>query len=155
MENSIERGLRWSWAYALLCIASLGAFAAEKSGADFSRLFTVPDIGRYAALTLDNHNRVEVLIREGKLDDALNLLDVRNLFEISLMAEFDHALATDERHVRLRNQVVKGLQREWLERPPQYIDDASAAFLERICSTIPDCPRGRVVGQHPIQDFVR
>jgi hypothetical protein len=126
--------------------------AASSDQAKVDPDHTVLDIGRNAAIAMVSDIKAQSLIREGKLDEAQRVLDGSYLYELHLLAEFDHALAGDERHMRLRNKVVEQLQREWLRHPPQYLDDASAAYLEKICSTIPSCPRGRVAGQRPLSE---
>jgi hypothetical protein len=96
--------------------------------------------------------QVQELIRNGRLDEAQRTLDAAYLYQLHLLMEFDPLLAGDERHTRVRNKLVKMLQMQWMRYPPQYLDEPSAAYLQQVCSTIPDCPPGKVVGQRPLSE---
>jgi hypothetical protein len=109
------------------------------------------EIGIEAVLTAYADTAVEKRIRDGKVDDAMQLLTAEYMRVLPRLREFDAEIAS-EPHVReLRDRVVKTLQTRWLKDPPTYLDDASAEYLERTCATIPGCPKGRV---HPLKEPV-
>ena len=120
-----------------------------------NREFVAADVGRNAGVVLSTDLRVQELLRRGEQEEALRALNSAYLYQISLLREFDRELSGDERHVRLRNKVVEKLKRLWLAHPPEYLDEASAAFIEATCATIPDCPPGKLVGRKPLPDEPR
>lgn len=122
-------------------------------GAEPDNEFELADIGRNAANTTLSGLDVQRLIRDGKTEQALDSLNSSFLLQLALIRHFDAELANDDLHVRVRNKLVVMLQRQWLARPPRYLDDASAAFLLRICSTLPDCPATRIVPREPLPEF--
>lgn len=124
-----------------------------EQGAKPADEFKLSDIGLNAATTTLSGLGVQQLIREGKTEQALESLNASFLLQLALMRHFDAELASDELHVRVRNKLVTMLQRQWLARPPKYLDDASADFLLGICSTLPDCPATRVVPREPLPEF--
>jgi hypothetical protein len=133
--------------FGALLFAYLGAcVGGEREGERLS----LEDLGRNAAITTLNGLKVQSLIRDGKTDEAVEFIDSTYLQQLMLLREFDERLSADEQHVRLRNRIVVTLQREWLQHPPRYLDELSAEYLERTCSRIPNCPRGRIKGREEI-----
>jgi hypothetical protein len=109
--------------------------------------YSVADIGRNATLTMMNSLHVQGLVRDGKTDEALEILDSSYLHDLSLLMAFDSQIASEPSFLRLRNSIVLRLQRQWLQYPPRYMVDEEAQYLERVCATIPECPAGRVHGR--------
>jgi len=137
-------------------LITLGACeSGGRRAASLNSDLAASDIGRNAAVVLTSSLHVQDLIRQGKLDEASRVLDSSYLYQLKLMEAFDRELSGDERYIQLRNRLVEKLQRAWLQTPPRYIDEQSAAYLERICASLPDCPRGRVKGREPIPELAQ
>jgi hypothetical protein len=135
---------------AVLASAVVSACASNTGGAqEFER----DDVGRNAAIVLAGNLKVQESLELNKIEEAHSILETGYLFQLTLLRTFDTRLSNDELHVRLRDSLVEALQRRWLKSPPEYLDDESAVFLERVCSSIPNCPKGRIVPRRPLPEF--
>lgn len=105
-------------------------------------------IGVNAVLSANSDLAVEKRIRDGKVDEAIEIITADCLRLLPLLREYDIEIASEPRVRELRDRIVKSLQTHWLREPPMYLDEQSAEYLERTCATIPGCPAGRV---HPLK----
>jgi len=132
----------------LLSIAAIssGSYAGDP---DPPRQHSVKEIGVNALLTTAVLGGVQKRIRDGKLDEAKQLIDAEYLRLLPQLRDFDSEIASEPTFRKLRDRTVKDLQTRWLKEPPMYLDEQSAEYLERTCNTISECPKARV---HPLKE---
>jgi hypothetical protein len=130
----------------------IGAISCGSSAADPapSNQHSLKEIGVNALLTTAVLGGIQKRIRDGKLDQAMELIDAEYLRLLPQLREFDAELMREPTFRKLRDRTVKNLQTRWLKEPPMYLDEQSAEYLERTCATIPECPKGRV---HPLKEL--
>ena len=134
-------------AFGLVVIAAVSCsiYAADPGPA---KQHSVKEIGFNAVISTAFLDGIQRRIRDGKTDEALDLIDAEYLRLLPQLREFDAEIARDPTYRKLRDRTVKSLQIRWLTQSPMYLDEQSAEYLERTCATIPDCPKGRV---HPVK----
>ena len=137
--------LRRVCTFLVIATASCTIYAA---GPGPVRQHSVKEIGINAVISTAFLNGIQTRIRAGKTDEALELIDAEFVRLLPQLREFDGEIARNPTYRDLRDRVVKSLQTRWLKEPPEYLNEDSAEYLERTCTTIPGCPRGRV---HPLK----
>jgi hypothetical protein len=135
----------------LLVAAALIALNSYGEVSESTKSNSASGMGINAVLTANSYVAVQKRIREGKVDEATELIDAEYLRLLPQLRKFDAEIASESTVRQLRDRVVKYLQTRWLKDPPVYLDEQSAEYLERICATIHGCPKGRV---HPLKEPV-
>lgn len=142
----------FTWVCASFAVSLLAAEKAQRQV--WNRPADVTDIGRNAVLVSDVYLRVKRKIKEGKLSEALEVIDLAQLHQLTLMREYDAAIAAGPPFRVVRDSVISALQLQWLKDPPAFVDEQSASYLERTCARIADCTQGRVRGRKSLSEMM-
>jgi hypothetical protein len=97
--------------------------------------------GRNAATNLAENLHVQRLIRDGKTDDALRLLESSLHQQVYFMQQAESAMPKDDVFFRLRDRDLPNLKRHWLAYPPAWANEEIVSYVEATCARAPDCPR--------------
>jgi hypothetical protein len=120
--------------------------AAAASGCADSTAHSTQDevgaiAGRNAATNLTHNLYVQRLIREGRTDDALRVLESSLHHDVYLMQQAEPAMPEGDVFFRLRDRELARLKRHWLAIPPKWAHEDIVTYVEAVCARTPDCPR--------------
>lgn len=120
--------------------------AAAASGCADSTAHSTQDAvgaiaGRNAATNLTENLHLQQLIRDGKTDDALRLLESSLHQQVYFMQRAEPAMPEGDVFFRLRDRDVPNLKRHWLAYPPAWAHEDIVTYVEATCARTPDCPR--------------
>jgi hypothetical protein len=116
------------------------------SGCTDSTAHASPDFvgeiaGANAATSLTENLHVQQLIREGKTDEALRVLESSLHGHVYFMQQAEPAIPEGNVFFRLRDRELLELKRHWLAYPPAFAHEDIIKYVEATCARSPDCPR--------------
>lgn len=126
---------------------SVAACATSSAGvsADWKPDPGVTDIvGRNAAIAMSENLQVQRLIRQGKTQEALEVLDAGLSLELIMMLNADPVMPKGDRYFDLRDRDLRQLKQHWLEHRPMYVHEDMLAYIEAACTRMGDCAKGTI-----------
>ena len=127
---------------ALSCVLLAAAAAGCADSTAHSSQETVGEIaGGNAATSLTENLHVQQLIRDGKTDDALRMLESSLHSHVYFMQQAEPAMPADHVFFRLRDRELLKLKRHWLAYPPAWAHEDVVQYVEATCARSPDCAR--------------
>ena len=138
--------LRFIFICSLLCIFGCSSKIYEKEPVFVASGEQCLDseISRIAATNILIRLRIEKYIKEGKEEEALNLLNTVIVSDLLYIRDFDAKLEHDENYLKVKNKSILKLKTYWLENPPESIPKVGRDLLQDLCQTVPDCPEGDI-----------
>ena len=127
--------------FALACAFLAGAIAGCVDSTAHSPQDVVGPIeGRNAATRLAENLHVQQLIRAGKTDAALRVLDSSLSGDVYFMQQAEPVMPEGDVFFRLRDRDLVRLKRHWLAYPPTGAREDIVDYVEATCARSPDCP---------------
>jgi hypothetical protein len=128
--------------FALACaLLATAASGCTDSTARASPDFVGEIAGGNAATSLTENLHVQRLIREGKTDEALRVLESSLHGHVYFMQQAEPAIPAGNVFFRLRDRELLDLKRHWLAYPPAFAHEDIVEYVEATCARSPDCPR--------------
>ena len=126
---------------ALACAFVAGGIAGCVEPAAHSPQDAVgPITGRYAATNLAHNLHVQQLIRAGKTEAALRVLDSSLHQDVYFMQQAEPVMPEGDVYFRLRDRDLVRLKHHWLAHSPKSPHEDIVDYIEATCARIPDCP---------------